>query len=61
MVQWKLRGDSEVANSRVAVSRSFRIAIQIGASATACRVVVCSAHDCTAWRMSLADDIYNIE
>ena len=49
-----LRGASEVANTRVAFCRSFRITIQIGTCA--CHAVVCAALDRTAWHMSLADD-----
>ena len=42
-----LRGASEVANTRVAFCRSFRITIQIGTCA--CHAVVCAALDRTAW------------
>ena len=49
-----LRGASEVANTRVAFCRSFRITIQIGTCAR--HAVVCAALDRTAWHMSLAVD-----
>ena len=39
MVSWKLRGDSQVANSRVDFCRSFRIAVQTGASTLAALAV----------------------